>query len=173
MSDRRHQKLVDHFQHKLIARMILYWTIYQVTLFNFLFCWKLIEAGEGSVIAQYVQFLQEFYPMLICFVILVPVFAWDAVKFYHRIAGPIVRFRSLARDIAAERPVRRVALREGDELTEMQDDFNSMLDTLVRIGGATLIEEREETDVDDDRIVEMTIVSCDPSAEQEKTNAAV
>ncbi len=170
MGDRRQQKLVDNFQYKLIVRIVLYWTIYQVTLFNFLFCWKLIDGGEGSIIGQYGQFLQEFYPMLICFAILVPAFAWDAVKFYHRIAGPIFRFRSVARDIAAERPVRRIALREGDELTEMQDDFNSMIDTLVRIGGAQLIESSKDAD---DGTAEMTIVSCDTSTDEERTNVAI
>ena len=169
MGDRRHRKLVDHFQYRLIVRMVLYWTIYQVTLFNFLFCWKMIEGGEGSIIDQYGQFLQEFYPMLICFAILVPAFAWDAVKFYHRIAGPIVRFRSVARDIAAEQPVRRIALREGDELTEMQDDFNSMLDTLVRNGGIQLIEGGSDAD---GGAMKMTIVSCDSSTDEESSNAA-
>jgi len=171
MSGRRHQKLVDNFQYRLIVRMVLYWTIYQATLFNFLFCWKMIEGGEGSIIAQYGQFLQEFYPMLICFAILVPTFAWDAVKFYHRIAGPIVRFRSVARDIAAELPVRRISLRDGDELTDMQDDFNSMLDTLVRNGGAQLIESSRDANADDGT-VEMTIVSCDSRTDEENCNAA-
>jgi len=171
MGDRRHQKLVDNFQYRLIVRMVLYWTIYQVTLFNFLFCWKLLEGGEGTIIQQYGQFLQEFYPMLICFAILVPAFAWDAVKFYHRIAGPIVRFRSVARDVAAERPVRRIKLRDGDELTEMQDDFNSMLDTLVRLGGAQLVEDRRNTD-SDGPTVELAIVSGDSSTDEEQAHAA-
>ena len=171
MGDRRHQTIVDHFQYRLIVRMVLYWTIYQVTLFNFLFCWKMIESGEGSIITQYGLFLQEFYPMLICFAILVPAFAWDAVKFYHKIAGPIVRFRSVARDIAAEQPVRRISLRDGDELLEMQDDFNSMLDTLVRNGGAQLIEDRSDAN-DDGQTAEMTIVSCDSGTDEEQTNAA-
>ena len=171
MSDRRHRKLVDNFQYKLIVRMVLYWTIYQVTLFNFLFCWRLLASGKGDVISQYGQFLQEFYPMLICFAILVPVFAWDAVKFYHRIAGPIFRFRSVARDIAAEKPVRRVELREGDELAEMQDDFNSMLDTLERCGGVQLIEGKGNADADD-QTEELTVVSCGSGTDEERTHAA-
>ena len=89
-------------------------------------------------------------------------------------AGPIVRFRSVARDIAAERPVRRVALREGDELTEMQDDFNSMLDTLSQNGGVQLVNAEEDAGEDaDDGTAEMTIISCDTSTDEEQTNAAV
>jgi hypothetical protein len=176
MSDRRHQKLVDNFQYKLIVRIVLYWTIYQVTLFNFLFCWRLLASGKGDIISQYGQFLQEFYPMLICFAILVPVFTWDAVKFYHRIAGPIFRFRSVSRDVAAEKPVRRVKLREGDELIELQDDFNSMLDTLVRAGAVQLIEGKGNAGVDNQTdeltVVSCDDVSCDDGTGEEKTNAA-
>jgi hypothetical protein len=171
MSDRRRQKIVDNFQYKLVVRMVLYWTIYQVTLFNFLFCWKLIGTGGGNLVAQYGQFLREFCPMLICFVILVPAFAWDAVKFYHRVAGPIFRFRSLARSVAAEEPVRRVALREGDELTEMQDDINSMLETLARLGSVELIEENGAAQTEY-QTAEMTIISCDSDTEEVKSNVA-
>lgn len=171
MSDRRHEKLVDNFQYKLIVRMVLYWTIYQVTLFNFLFCWRLIGSGGGNIVVQYGQFLREFYPMLICFVILVPAFAWDAVKFYHRVAGPIFRFRSAAQDIAAQRPVRRVKLRESDELTEMQDDFNDMLDTLARLGGVELIG-NEPAAASADSSAEIAILSCDSGTVEVKTNAA-
>ena len=171
MSDRRRRKSVDRFQYKLVVRMVLYWTIYQVTLFNFLFCWKLMGTGGDNIVGQYGQFLREFYPMLICFVILVPAFAWDAVKFYHRVAGPIFRFRSLARSIAAEQPVRRVALRDGDELTEMQDDINSMLETLARLGSVELIEGNGGTQTED-RTGKMTIVSCDAGTEEVKANVA-
>jgi len=171
MSDRRRRKFVDNFQYKLIVRMVLYCTVYQVALFNFLFCWKMIAAGRSDIVGQYSQFLQEFYPMLICFAIFVPAFAWDAVKFYHRVAGPIFRFRAMAREIAAEQPVRRITLREGDELTEMQDDFNSMLDTLARRGGVELIADESDAD-SDDRAAEMTILACDCGTEEVKNNAA-
>ncbi len=149
MSERRRRKLVDSFQHKLIKRMVIYWVVYQFTLWNLLFCWRLWESGRGDLLQQYGQFCQEFYPMYICFLILAPAFIWDAVKFYHRIAGPILRFKKAARDVAAGRPLRRVRLRKTDELMELQDDFNEMLDTLVKRGAVTLIDEARSGNAND------------------------
>jgi len=139
MPERRRRKLVDKFQHKLISRMIFYCAVYQFTLWNFLFCWKLLESGQGNFFQQYGQFSREFAPMLLCFLILVPALAWDAVKFYHRIAGPLVQIKRATRDIAEGRPLGYVRLREDDELMELQDVFNDMLDSLSRSGAVTLI----------------------------------
>ena len=139
MPERRRRKLVDRFQYKLITRMVLYWAVYQFTLWNFLFCWRLMEAGKGNFFQQYGQFSREFSPMLICFLVLVPAFVWDAVKFYHRIAGPLVQFKRATKDVTAGRPMRYVRLRENDELMELEDDFNEMLDALAQCGAVTLI----------------------------------
>jgi hypothetical protein len=139
MSERRKKKLVDNFQYRLIGRIVGYWLIYQVTLLNFLFCMRLLQEGPGNVLDQLGRFGMEFVlPSLACFAILVPAFAWDAVKFYHRVAGPVYRFRQAMQAIAAEATIRPVKLRDGDELVEMQEDFNRMLDTLARRGGVTL-----------------------------------
>jgi hypothetical protein len=77
--------------------------------------------------------------MLICFALMVPAFAWDAVRFYHGIAGPIVQFRRSVQRIAREQPVRPIKLRKTDQLTELQDDFNCMLETLVRHKVVTIV----------------------------------
>lgn len=129
--ERRRIKIVDRFQRKLAVRMIAYWLIYQLTLFNFLFCWRLLSEGSGNLLEQYGRFLADYWPIFICFLIVVPALAWDAMKFCHRVAGPIVRFRQVSRDIALGKPVRRVQLRDGDELLELQNDFNAMLDRLA------------------------------------------
>jgi hypothetical protein len=129
--ERRRTKIVDRFQRKLAVRMIAYWLIYQLTLFNFLFCWRLLSEGSGNLLEQYGRFVADYWPIFICFLIVVPALAWDAMRFCHRVAGPIIRFRQVARDVALGKPVRRVKLRDGDELLEMQDDFNAMLDRLA------------------------------------------
>ena len=140
MSERRRRKVVAKFQTKLVYRMVMYWGIYQLTLFNVMFCWRLLSEGNGNIVHEYALFIQEFYPMLLCFLVLVPAFAWDAVKFYHRIAGPIYRFRATICEVADEQPVRPVKLRDGDELMEMQDEFNAMLATLERRGGVEIVD---------------------------------
>jgi hypothetical protein len=134
MREERKKIWVDSFQTKLFIRIGVYWLIYQVALLNFLFVWRLLKEGTGDPLEQYVRFLQEFYPALICFVLVVPILAWDAVRFAHRLIGPIWRFRKTMQEVAAGQPVRPIKLRDGDFLLEMRDDFNGMLDALQRQG---------------------------------------
>lgn len=142
MVEQRKHKIVNQFQWKLARRMIAYWLIYQITLFNFLFCWRLIAEGTGDLLEQYGHFVADYWPIFVCFVIVVPALAWDAMKFCHRVAGPIIRFRQVARDLAERKPVRRVRLRHNDELKELQNDFNAMLETLAADHAIDLIERR-------------------------------
>ena len=169
MFKRRRLKLVERFQSKVVVRMVAYLFIYQLTLYNLMFCWRLMEHGGGTVSEQFGLFFQEFWPTAICFVVLVPAFCWDSVKFLHRVAGPVYRFKQTAKDIAAERPVRYVQLREGDELLELQDDFNAMLDTLVKRGAVTLAENAPP--FDDESAAEIAVLSRDTMPE-EPTHAA-
>jgi hypothetical protein len=122
------------FQTRLFIRFCGYWLLYQVSLWNCLFVWRLWKDGKGDVIDQYGRFFAEFYPLLLCSLIIVPFFAWDAVRFSHRVVGPIYRFQQAIKALAEGRSVRPVKLRQGDYLTEFQDDFNAMLSTLQRQG---------------------------------------
>jgi methyl-accepting chemotaxis protein len=48
----------------------------------------------------------------------------------HRFAGPIYRFEKSAQQVATGDLTHRVALRTGDELLELQEEFNGMLANL-------------------------------------------
>ncbi len=146
MVEQRKRKIVNRFQWKLAFRMVAYWFIYQITLFNFLFCWRLISEGIGNPIEQYGRFVADYWPIFICFLIVVPALAWDAMKFCHRVAGPIVRFRQTACNIADGKPVQRIKLRPNDELMELKNDFNAMLDKLAADGSIVLIEPEEKSE---------------------------
>jgi methyl-accepting chemotaxis protein len=50
-----------------------------------------------------------------------------ALMVSHRIAGPIYRFEKSAQIISTGDLTHRVSLRTGDELTELQEEFNGML----------------------------------------------
>jgi hypothetical protein len=120
------------FQSKLFFRVIAYWLIYQISMWNFLFVWRLLRDGRGDLWEQYTGFCSEFYPILIAFSVIVPFFAYDAVRFSHRVAGPIYRFQQTIRAIAAGKPVPVVKLRKGDYLIDFQNDLNAMIFTLQR-----------------------------------------
>lgn len=139
MAEQRVRKVSDPFQWRVFARILTYGLIYQVTVWNLMFCWRLAN-NKGALLAQYREFVYESYPMLFCVLLLVPAFAWDAVKFCHRIAGPVYRFRVTVRDVAAGLPVKVIRLRKGDELLGLRDDLNTMLKTLSARGAIDLID---------------------------------
>ncbi len=136
--ERRFRLMINVFQGKMLARFVAYWFIYQITLWNFLFLWQLMAEGKGNPLEQYARFFSAHYPMLICFAIVVPFFAWDAMKFSHRVAGPIYRLQQTIRAVAADDPIRRVKLRNGDYLLEVADDVNDMLESLEERGVLTI-----------------------------------
>jgi hypothetical protein len=138
MREKRVCVWIDGFQSKLFFRILCYSLIYQVTLWNFLFVWRLLEEGPGNPIEQARGFFLSNYPMLICCLVIVPFFAWDAVRFSHRLVGPIYRFRKTIQSVTAGEKVRPIKLRDGDYLTEMRDDLNAMMGSLQARGALIL-----------------------------------
>jgi hypothetical protein len=139
MSDNERKKVwVDEFQTRLFFRIVAYLVLFVVSLGNLLFIWRLLEEGRGNPLAQFGRVLADFAPAFLCLAVLVPVVAWDTVRFSHRLVGPLFRVRQLMRSIADGEPVRPLKLREGDFLGDLSDDFNRMLETLQRQGVSAL-----------------------------------
>lgn len=138
LHDERKRIWIDQFQTKLTLRIAGYLVLFLVVLINFLFAWRLWQEGPGNPAEQFVRMLYDYLPVGICLVILVPVVAWDAIRFSHRLVGPLVRFRRTMQEVARGELVRPIKLREGDYLLDLRDDFNEMLEALQRRGVATL-----------------------------------
>jgi hypothetical protein len=126
-TERRFRFFVNEFQGKLLWRFVMYWVIYQSTMWNIMFFWQVLSEGRGNVLEQYARFVANQYPMLLCLLILIPFFAWDAIRFSHRVAGPLHRIRTTIQAIEAGRTLRPVTLRDGDYLQEVIDDLNSLI----------------------------------------------
>src|SRR5581483_6824108 len=90
--------------------------------------------------------LGDYLPAIFCLVLLVPVMAWDAIRFTHRLVGPLVRFRHTMKELTRGETVRPIKLREGDYLLDLRDDFNEMLESLQRRGVAVLNPHDPEAD---------------------------
>jgi methyl-accepting chemotaxis protein len=129
---------IDSFQTRLSLRIGAYLVLFLVVLINFLFAWRLWQEGPGNPWEQFVRMLRDYLPVGICLLLLVPVMAWDAIRFSHRLVGPMVRFRRTVQDIARGETVRPIRLREGDYLGDFRDDFNAMLEALQRRGASVL-----------------------------------
>lgn len=134
MNDERKKVWIDPFQTRLAWRIALYLTLLPPVLFNLLFAWKLISEGVQDPVEQCLALLRQLVPVGICLLIVVPVMGWDAIRFSHRLVGPLVRFRRAAQDIARGETVRPIKLRDGDYLDEFRDEFNHMLESLQSRG---------------------------------------
>jgi hypothetical protein len=134
MPEERSRIWIDGFQSRLYFRVVAYWLIAVVSVWNFLFVWRLVEEGKGDPLEQFTRYCVELYPVLICFAVLVPFFAWDAVRFAHRLVGPLVRIRKAVRALAESEPTRPIHLRDGDFLVELKDDLNALIAVLEQRG---------------------------------------
>lgn len=134
MANDRKRIWVSRFQTNLFFRIGAYWLIYQVAVWNFLFAWRLLQEGPGDLVQQFGSFFYDFWPTLLCFVLVAPILCWDAVRFSHRLVGPIYRFRKTVQAMSAGEPVRPIKLRQGDYLEEMKEDINKLLESLQQRG---------------------------------------
>ncbi len=134
MAEERKKVWVDPFQTRLTLRIAGYLVVFFVVFSNFLFAWKLWDEGPVDPWAQLVDTLRTNLPVFVLLLVLVPVMAWDTVRFSHRLVGPLVRFRTAMQELAAGEAVRPIKLRDGDYLTEMRDEFNQMLEELQKRG---------------------------------------
>ena len=134
MSEERKKVWIDRFQTRLTLRIFGYLGLFFIVLFNLLFSWKMWSEGPNDPAAQFLDTLWTYAPVFACLLVLVPIMAWDTIKFSHRLVGPLVRFRKTMAQIADGEAVRPIKLREGDYLTELRDDFNRMLEQLQKQG---------------------------------------
>lgn len=134
MREERKKIWIDQFQTRLFWRILAYLAIYFVTLGNLLFIWRLLTDGPGNPLDQYFSSFFDNASSLLFLLALLPILAWDAIRFTHRLVGPLVRFRRTLQDMAQGLPVRPIKLRNGDFLDDLRDDFNRMLDALQKRG---------------------------------------
>jgi methyl-accepting chemotaxis protein len=125
---------VDQFQTRLFTRLCAYLAIYLFCLVNLLFVWRLIGEGPGNPLAQYAGVLVDYAPALIILAVMLPFLAYDAIRFSHRLVGPLARIRDVMEAVANGDPVRIIKLRDGDFPIELRDDFNRMLEALQKHG---------------------------------------
>ena len=69
-----------------------------------------------------------FYKIAIYIILIVIISAFVS----HKMAGPVYRFEQTCKEIAKGDFSQRVHLRKGDQFTELQDAFNTMMDVVEK-----------------------------------------
>lgn len=134
MKEHRRRIWIDPFQTGLLLRIGVYLFAYQVVLWAFFAFCEQINNAFTAVGAEWPLLSSGFARTVLALLILAPPLILDAVRFAHRLVGPLYRFRKTMQAVAAGEPVALVRLRQGDLLLDFQDDFNRMLKTLEEKG---------------------------------------
>lgn len=124
-------------QGKILQRLARYWILYHIGLWSILFAIDCLRhmvfghlTGSGPSIGEVsTKFICERWIMLVIPIMLFPAIAWDMLQLTHKVAGPLIRFQNILKQLAHGEPVEKVTLRKEDLLTEFQDAFNEFLDS--------------------------------------------
>ena len=145
MKHHRRKLFVDSaFQGRLLLRLVFYWAIYHVALWHLLFLFTMISAAMNhdpsapakSLGTLYRDFAVDHSSIIVCFLVMLPILGRDLLKFSHRLAGPLIRFRNTMQQMADGKPVAPVTLRKYDLPSHFLSVFNNMVKTWnERVGG--------------------------------------
>jgi len=138
-STRRRVFVSRDIQGTILFRLARYWVFYHLGLWAVLLVVEFFQQLVGSLFQGQMfsmtdlmgNFLHNNRFILIAPVLLFPVVLWDMTRLTHKVAGPLVRFRSALSQLTAGETVEKIRLRDGDLLTEFQDTFNEYLDSMA------------------------------------------
>jgi nitrogen fixation/metabolism regulation signal transduction histidine kinase len=136
-SSKRKKIWIDRFQTYLVVRIAVYCVLFQAAVWAL----AMIDRTVGGALETFVGADAATYCYLIAFVgiaVMTISAIYDAMKFAHRLVGPLVRFRHTVRAIAAGEEIELVRLRDGDFMQDLKDDFNTMIIALEQRGAITL-----------------------------------
>lgn len=138
MKQKRGRLFVDPaFQGRLIGRLAAYWLIYHAILWHLMFLYSLFcnvtgpvtSRATGSLAEQYRDFAVEHFGIVVCVVVTLPIIARDLLRFSHRVAGPLIRFRNVMNQMVLGRRVEQVTMRRQDLPADFLSTFNSLVTT--------------------------------------------
>lgn len=115
----------------LLVRLTLHLVTCALVLLHVAFLYE-VMANLPAVLSQGVlTFYREFFarqaPLFVGLLAILPIFLYDMVKFSHRFAGPLYRYRKTLEAMAADKPVQAVKTRKNDLLREWLPVFNAVI----------------------------------------------
>jgi hypothetical protein len=129
----RKQLWIDSaFQSRVLFRVALYGVLFLLVLWHVSFIFDLMSriasgsAAGWDIADLYVDFAFRQRPLIISFVLIMPILLYDMLKFSHRIAGPLYRCRRVINDMVEGKPVQEFKPRDKDLMREFFDAFNAL-----------------------------------------------
>lgn len=144
MREKRKKIWIDRFQTYLAFRIAFFFVFYQVIVWAIVLLERNILATLHAILGQGAVLYGVFLFLAAIVVMVGFLFIYEAVKFTHRIVGPLYRFRKAIQAVTAGETIPLLTLREGDFLQDMKDEFNEML-KLLEQRGAVVVKSTEAT----------------------------
>lgn len=116
-------RLLTHFMAFNVASVFLMMTVFAIRT-------KLASIVEYQNGSGALTFWQQTAPVIICMLVMAPFMVWDLIALTNRIAGPLFRFERLMKDFVKCGQLQSAALRDGDLLTDFQNQFNEFAESL-------------------------------------------
>jgi hypothetical protein len=118
-------------QSAMLLRLMFYLVSCTLFLFHVAFLYEVIvnvpDVLSRGVLAFYLDFCIRLVPLFVALIFVAPIFLYDMVKFSHRFAGPLYRFRKTVEAMAAGKPVEPVKIRKRDLLFDWVSPFNALI----------------------------------------------
>jgi hypothetical protein len=136
MQVKRKKIWIDSFQTYLSLRLSLYFVAYMITVW----AWVVIDRTTASLLEAHLGQPPISWSLLSGGVVVLAglLFIYDLVRFSHRVAGPLYRFRKHLKAIVDGEELTLMKLRKDDFLQELKDEFNEVLTVLEQRGAVTL-----------------------------------
>jgi len=129
----RLKKLINWtIQGPIVTRLMVHFLAYNTaTLFLLLVVYgvksSLAAITDSPASTEPVTFWQQASPVVICMLVMMPFMVWDLMQLTNRIAGPLYRFECLLKEFGKTGKLRPAILRQGDLLTDYQNQFNEFV----------------------------------------------
>jgi hypothetical protein len=116
-------------QGRMLGRFCAYWVVYHVFLVFALAMDALLSRKIHSFSQLGATLWQEHYWTLLILVAAFPIIFRDLLRTTQRLAGPLVRFEHVLKQMARGEHVEKVQLRKHDLLFDFQNAFNNFIET--------------------------------------------
>ena len=125
----RKKKFVDaEVQGALTKRLTLHWALYISLSAVLIVGLKWLNNPFSPLSDHLAEAWITYGSVLVVLLSLAPMFIFDTIKLSNRFAGPVLRIRNAARQLAAGKTPEKIKLRDDDFWKNLAEEFNSVID---------------------------------------------
>ena len=114
-------------------KVVSYWFFCLLAVELFVACWLVWLYRPSSSLELIHLVMQVCAIPFAASLLLLPIVVFDAIRFSHRFAGPMVRLRRAMKELAEGRACAPVLLRDGDCWIDFAVDLNRLIERVERL----------------------------------------